>query len=71
MFLDLLDSEVICSELGIVNAEVDASVDTCGILDLQERINKQMHYVTLKSLNVNGISTLFSVIRGVPFFSVM
>lgn len=40
MLLDLLDSKVICSELGVVNAEVDASVDTCGILDLQER-NKQ------------------------------
>lgn len=31
----MLDSEVISSELGVVDAEVDASIDTCGILDLQ------------------------------------
>lgn len=33
----LLDSEVISSKLGIVNAQVDTSVDTGGILDLDRQ----------------------------------
>lgn len=32
----MLDSEVISSKLGVVDAEVNASIDACGILDLQD-----------------------------------
>lgn len=34
-FIDLLDPEVVSCKLGVVDAEVDTSVDTGGILDLQ------------------------------------
>ncbi len=34
--VDLLDPEVICGQLGVVNAEVDPSINTSGFLDLQE-----------------------------------
>lgn len=33
---NILDSEVISSKLGVVDAEVNASIDACGILDLQD-----------------------------------
>lgn len=36
-YSDLLDPEVVCSKLGIVDAQVDASIDTCGILDLRKQ----------------------------------
>lgn len=44
----LLDSEVISSELGIVDVEVNASIDKCGILDLQD-VNE--HINTDKQIN--------------------
>jgi len=65
--MDLLDSEVLCSQLGIVNAEVDASINTGRSLDLQgdgtkiyKKSNFNHFYTSTEEMQSHALNIFFA-----------